>query len=1015
MADDETAGAEKVTNPSLVTVAPFARDSAGDVVCSTASDPVVYPLPSKPPIATLVSWASWVVDAVRSYARLRVFRFALVGGTCAAFQLASNLLFRGAGVTDFAAFALSFVLSAQLNFLLSDRFTWGSRRNDSGVRWKFLTRWLTYNLSTVAALAVSSTAFTLASLVLANADAVLCGIAASALLTYFVGDRVVFSSRTGRSATSAARGTGGEARARHAEQFRDQGLRNSSFALHPIPGDRLSAMLGTGIALFLPSYNESANLPTVVRNTLKALREVPAPFQVIIVNDGSQDDTAAVAQELTETYHPYVSVVSHPANLGYGNALRTGFAAGISGGWDWVGFTDSDNQFNPEQMKDLVAVAFHEHVDLVAGYRIKRADGFSRRLNGRLWHLLSGLVVGLRERDVDCGFKLVHRNVLERIDLQGTYAAVSPELLAKTRRAGFRSAEVGVNHYPRTQGVQTGANFTVVIRSLISLLTLRRSMYQSGRTTAVTAQRVRPPAGSRTMTLVATALSIAAFLFFYARGDTLLYDDSISHLLIARRVFEGSTPGAAQLGSVWLPLPHLLVQPLIGVDFLYYTGVAGSLLSMASFVVTAVLLFKTASVMTGSAIGGWVAGLLFALNPNMLFLQSTPMTETLLFACMAAGVYQLLLWSRSDRWQNLAGAAAAIFLATLTRYEGWVLLGAFLVAVLYVAARRSYQRDRLVGSLVFFGVLAAAGVAAWLLWNRVIFGSFTDFATGQFAKPSLWVSNADRAVDDLPISIRTYASAVSGTVGLPLTVLAAGGVIRYLWTGRLRPGWVAPLTLLIFLPFFVVALFTGQRPLHVLEISGDLYNTRFGLVILLPASLFAAYLLTEVGRWLTGLTRTTTRPAPVASRPRLPATATLIAGILLLVVVGTRISGGVLTLDEPSSWGGDKSQLRAAATALHDYYDNGRVLMQGFGNEYVTFISRIPTSQTIYEGSYKLWGPALRDPNGQNIKWIYLSRNSSDLVWQTIGKSAELSDYEVRFDDGTRVIYEHRASPHPTP
>ena len=1018
MDDQGSIGGSATAEESDVTTARPSPNESGSVDRSTRLDTGTAAASSGP----FTRWRLWVsrsLPAVHRVSSIRVVRFAMVGGICAAFQFAVNLLFRVAEIPAVAGFALSFVVSAQLNFLLSDRFTWGGRRDGAGVRWRIGTRWLTYNLSTVAALVVSSTAFALASLVVDNAVAVLFGIAAGSVLTFFVGDRVIFASRADRVAMKTDLGEVDESRRpRHAAQFRDPGIRNRSFALYTIPEDRLSAMLGTGIAVFLPSYNESANLPSVVRNTLTALRDVPAPFQVIIVNDGSQDDTPAVAAELAETYHPYVSTVSHPVNLGYGNALRSGFAAGLAGGWDWVGFTDSDNQFNPEQMKDLIAVAFHEHVDLVAGYRIKRADGFARRLNGRLWHLLSRGVVGLREHDVDCGFKLVHRNVLERIDLQGTYAAVSPELLAKTRRAGFRSAEVGVNHYPRTQGEQTGANLTVVIRSLISLLTLRMSMSHAGRTdeaAVVTAPRIRPPAGSRLMALIASALSIAAFLFFYVQGDTLLYDDSISHLLIARRVLEGVTPGAAQLGSVWLPLPHLLVQPLIGFDFLYYNGIAGSLLSMASFVVCAVMLFKIASVMTGGAIGGWAAGLIFSLNPNMLFLQSTPMTETLLFACMAAAVYQLLLWSQSDRWQNLAGAAAAIFLASLTRYEGWVLLGAAGVTVFYVTARRSYQRDRLVASLVFFGVLAASGVAAWLIWNRVIFGSFTDFATGQFAKPSLWVNTADKAVGDLPISIRTYASAVSGTVGLPLTVLAVGGVIRYVWRGRLRPGWTAPLTLLIYLAFFVVALYDGQRPLHVLEISGDLYNTRFGLVMLLAASLFSAYLLVEVGRWLGGATRLSTRTAAVSAWHRVLAVTALVSGILMMVAGGAMISGGVLTLDEPLNWSGSKTQLKEAAAALHDDYDGGRVLMQGFGNEYVTFASQVPTNQTIYEGSYKLWGPALVDPFGQNIKWIYLARIPSDLVWQALGKSAELSDYVVRFDDGTRVLYERRSPPQPSP
>jgi Glycosyl transferase family 2/GtrA-like protein len=951
-----------------------------------------------------------LVHATRVVARTRVSRFIVVGTICAGCQLVVNYFLLAAGAPGLIAFVLSFLGSAQLNFVLSDRFTWAARRNGAGARWSVVGRWASYNLSTLASLAVSSTTFVLASTVFGNNLAVLCGISAGALLTYVAGDRLVFASKKG-DATGVAdanpAGSGHEAAATDAEtQPPDRDKRSTT--LDSFQHDQVMSMLGRGIAVFLPSYNESENLPVVVRRVVKALEDIGAPYRVIIVNDGSHDQTQLIADELAEIYFPNLSVVTHDRNLGYGNALRSGFAAGLAEGMDWVAFLDSDNQFSPEQIKDLVATAFSQHVDLVAGYRIKRADGFARRLNGRMWHVLSRVVLGIRERDVDCGFKLVHRNILEAVELHGTYAAVSPELLAKARRAGFRSAEVGVNHYPRIAGEQTGANLKVIVRSLISILRLRASLSRSARSDSHDGVGSTSALG---MGLVATTMSIISFLFFYSQDQTLLYDDSISHLLIAGRVVDGVTPGLAQLGSVWLPLPHILVAPFIWIDSMFYSGVAGSLISMVSFVVAAVMLFKTAYLMTGSVLGAWVAGLVFTLNPNMLFLQSTPMTETLLFACMAAAVYQLTLWSHSGRWQNLGAAAAMVFLASLARYEGWVLLGAFVLAVVFISARRSHSKDRITANLTFFGALAAAGVAAWLLWNKVIFGSFTDFATGEFSKPSLWVSESDQAVGNLPISLQTYVSAITGTVGLPLVLIALGGLVVYLLNGRLRPESVAPLTLLIFLPFFVFALVTGQRPLHVVEISGDLYNTRFGLVMLLPAALFAAYLVVATSRWIAGTTQRSNRERAQSHRepesPRFAAVA-LVSGTVLLIAGGTLISGGVLTLEEPRNWSANRVLLTPAAQALRDVYDGGLLLMQGFGNEYVEFTSRVPTNQIIYEGSYLRWEPALRDPAGENVEWIYLSRSATDLVWGALGGSPELTDYEVRFDDGIRVIYQRR-------
>jgi sorbitol-specific phosphotransferase system component IIC len=331
------------------------------------------------------------------------------------------------------------------------------------------------------------------------------------------------------------------------------------------------------------------------------------------------------------------------------------------------------------------------------------------------------------------------------------------------------------------------------------------------------------------------------------------------------------------------------------------------------------------------------------------------------------------------------------------------------LAVLGIATRRSYGRDRLFGSAIFFSVLAAAGVAAWLLWNRVIFGSFTDFATGQFAKSSIWVGQSDVAVGNVLLSVETYALAVTGTVGLPIVLLGVGGVIAYLLIGRLRPTFVAPLTLLVFVPFFVFALYSGQRPLHVAQISGDQYNTRFGLVMLLPMALFTAYLTVTLGHWLTDIVRQRNPASTGASVRATRATVGLLMGaVALLVFAGTAMAGGILTLQEPLNWGANRTVLDGAADALRDDYDGGRVLMQGWGNEYVEFASHVPASETIYEGSYQLWQPALADPAGANIRWIYLSRASTDLVWQSLGTSAALTDYTIRFDDGTRVIYQRQ-------
>lgn len=957
-----------------------------------------------------------VLQGARRVTTLTVSRFGLVGLTCATFQYFLNTIFLQMPLPPTGSFALSFVVSSQLNFVLSSHFTWRSRRHHMVANGQSLKAWVAYNASSLVALGLSSAAFVMLLPKVGNSLAVGGGIAAGACLTFFVGDRLIFASRPASGVTQVSLDLPSELTERAqttpwdrpGSEGRHTAMAHQTSPLDTIPRHRLLEMLGRGVAIFLPCYNESENIPLVVQRTLNVLESIAAPYQVILVDDGSTDDTGAVARQLATLYPQTVTVVTHDQNLGYGNALRSGFAAGIAGGWDWIGFIDSDNQFDPREVEDLLAAAYYQHVDLVAGFRIRRADGVGRLVIGRMWHLLTRLVVGIRERDVDCGFKLVHRNVLQSIDLHGRYAAVSPELLARSRRAGYTCAEVGVHHYPRLSGEQTGANLVVILRSLAFLFRLRRSLTRGSRPAVSGGATAAQALSAVGVTFAASALALASFLYFYLRGDVLAYDDSISHLLIARRLLDGSTPGVAQLGSVWLPLPHLLLQPLIWDDSLFYSGIAGAAISMISFVVATVFLFKTGAVLTGSRLGGWVAGLIFALNPNILYLQSTPMTETLLFACMAVAVYELVLWSHSERWQHLSGAAAAILLATLTRYEGWVLLISFAVMVLYITIRRSYRRSQSVANWLFFLVFAAAGVVGWLVWNRAIFGSFTDFESGQFSKPSLWVGNSDIAVGNLKVSSQTYLLAVTGTVGLPVVALGVGGLIRYLWFGRLRAQYCAPLTLLVFLPFFIVALFSGQRPLHVQAITGDLYNTRFGLVMLLPIALFAAVFVDGLLRRIVMATSRRRHTAGAQQLTGRRALTVVTIGILGVVVSGTFLSGGVLTLKEPLQWARGRTELTTVAAALRVDYDNGRVLMEGFGNEYVAFTSEVPSDEIIYEGSYHLWQSALTHPAQQQIKWIYLSRNTTDMVWRALGRSGQLANYRIRFDDGTRVIYELR-------
>ena len=160
--------------------------------------------------------------------------------------------------------------------------------------------------------------------------------------------------------------------------------------------------------------------------------------------------------------------------------------------------------------------------------------------------------------------------------------------------------------------------------------------------------------------LFAAALSVIAYVVTQRSGGVLLYPDAKSHLAIARRVISSTSPGLAQLGNAWVPLPHLAMLPLVWSEALYHNGFAGSIVSMAAYVATAVLIYKITFGLTGTKTAAVTAAGVFALNVNMLYMQSTPMTEALLFCMLAATVYCIQQWAQTDRYQYLiAGGVAA--------------------------------------------------------------------------------------------------------------------------------------------------------------------------------------------------------------------------------------------------------------------------------------------------------------------------------------------------------------------
>ena len=229
------------------------------------------------------------------------------------------------------------------------------------------------------------------------------------------------------------------------------------------------------LSYFFPAHNEEANVRGLVEEALETLPRLADAFEIIVVDDGSRDGTGAIADELAAAHPDVVRAVHHPTNRGYGAALLSGFRAARHG---LVAFTDGDRQFRVEDLGRLTErLAGADRPDVVAGYRIKRADPLIRTLYARAYRLANRIFFGLRVRDVDCACKLFRREALEGLAVESGGAFFSAELLIKLEAAGRTVVEVGVPHHPRTAGSPTGARPSVVLRAVRDFWLLRLRMW----------------------------------------------------------------------------------------------------------------------------------------------------------------------------------------------------------------------------------------------------------------------------------------------------------------------------------------------------------------------------------------------------------------------------------------------------------------------------------------------------------------------------------------------------------
>lgn len=228
------------------------------------------------------------------------------------------------------------------------------------------------------------------------------------------------------------------------------------------------------LSIFLPTYNEEANIGQVIEKTLISASKYAQKWELIIVNDGSTDRTKEIAEGYSNKDRR-IRVISHEKNGGYGASLKTGF---YNSQYNWIAFTDSDGQFNFDEITKFIEKQKETNADLVIGYYKKRKVSFLKVVTSKIWEAFVFILFGLKVHDIDCGFKLISKKVIEKIPkLESERGAfISSELLIKAKKSGFKFVEVPVTHYPRLRGKGTGRKINVIIESFIDLFRLWKKL-----------------------------------------------------------------------------------------------------------------------------------------------------------------------------------------------------------------------------------------------------------------------------------------------------------------------------------------------------------------------------------------------------------------------------------------------------------------------------------------------------------------------------------------------------------
>ncbi|GAC1651843.1 MAG: hypothetical protein NVS4B12_22940 [Ktedonobacteraceae bacterium] len=474
--------------------------------------------------------------------------------------------------------------------------------------------------------------------------------------------------------------------------------------------------------------------------------------------------------------------------------------------------------------------------------------------------------------------------------------------------------------------------------------------------------------------ILALITSISSTYYVFTHHLTLAYGDAVSHMEIARRVFDNVTPGLAQLGGIWLPLPHLLMIPFVWNDYLWMTGLAGSIVGMSCYLITAIYLFLSARRLTHNSFMSFAGTLVYILNPNVLYLQATPLTEPVCQATYTMTCYFLLAWVQEEKRKYLVLTAICTLVATLARYDGWVLVVVCPIAILITGLLKRFSIRKIEGYLFAFITLSSIGIVLWLIWGLIIFGDPLYFQRSSTSSQAQTGTKFEFSKFNLPIDFRLYTTVSVETLGIALSLLAFVAIMLYFFRRWRSWDTIAALAFLAPFFFYIVALFVGQvglfdskaifYPLGIIPIdeSTHLFNARFGSEMVAPAAIFIATLFPS--RMQSKISYKTFKDWALF----------LAKGVLISFIVMQSVwlaLHGVITVmvgEYPPFCVNSYS----INIFLAEHYNGGSILQTDYPFHLSEAEAGIHFSHIIYEGSNGIWDQALHHPDAF-VNWVIFS------------------------------------------